>query len=282
MKPMTKEEEQVLFGRALTKEEEKKLERNAPIYRVHQHEEDELIRAMKRYQLEASFQGGPILHHSEVFERRGWMLPFLKSYDELFWGRWDYWGEIVLNGTIEGSGPIPQIHWCTEPQTLNQVKKMFHQCLDYVRHDGGTIDHFADWLLWALGIGEHPPKISAKTNEHWYRTFDLGMVLKHPTDYFSRVLEEESGRGVQAALGYFSTPFHLTQMMTDMVFSSRNPEETKHERFYEPCVGCGAMMLPASNYCLFGAAQDINPVAVKLCKVQMFWYAPWFAVNPFA
>jgi hypothetical protein len=52
--------------------------------------------------------------------------------------------------------------------------------------------------------------------------------------------------------------------------------------FYLPtmicfCVGCAAMLLPASNYFLRGYGQEISGIAVKLCTLQMYFYAPWYA-----
>src|SRR5919197_878659 len=45
----------------------------------------------------------------------------------------------------------------------------------------------------------------------------------------------------------------------------------------DPCVGSGRMLLHASNFslCLFG--QDIDPLAVAMCKINGALYAPWLS-----
>lgn len=256
------------------------IERKTPLYKIYEYSKEELIQAQRRMAAEAILIGGMPKNHSEVFEKRGWLLPFLMSYDQLFTGRWDYWLDIVEKGTIDGSGPIPQIEWCKNTNSIHQVMKMLYDCMNHVYYDGATVEDFADWILWGLAGTNEPPKVSAKVNEHWYRTFDLALVMKYPTDYMSALLEEETSHNKKSSLGYFSTPPSLTQLMTELVYYGRDREEMKYESFYEACCGCGAMMLPASNYNLFGAGQDINPAAVKLCRIQMYWYAPWFAFNP--
>ncbi|MCE3203408.1 DNA methyltransferase family protein [Paenibacillus sonchi] len=219
--------------------------------------------------------GGLPKHHYEVFEKRGWLLPFLFTYDDLLWGRWTYWSDILLKGTIAGSGPIPQIQWTdTWSHPAQSTKKMLSLCL---KHHEANIENFADWLLWGLAASEEALQISEQLNEYYYRTFDLFLLLDNPTDYLSGILCEQTGKGYKAGLGYYPTPFHLTCMMVEMV-SEGVPEEMKRQTVNDPCVGCGAMMLPASNYYLRGSAMDISSIAIKLCKIQMYFYAPWFAI----
>lgn len=270
-----------LFSQPVLKEHLQESDRKAPLYRVHEHSPEKLEKMTTTLLLEAQLLGGLPKHHSEVFHKRGWLLPFLMAYDQLLWGRWDYWGDILVKGTLEGSGPIPQIEWCSS-EHVHQVKKMLTSCLDHTYYEGARIHEFADWLLWGLGATKEPPKISANVNEHWYKTFDLFLVLRYPTDYLSGLLEEASSQGYQQALGYYSTPFTVTTMMNKIVLEgNEDPETHKYESVYDGCVGCGAMLLPASNYTLFGCGQDISPIAVKLCQIQMLWYAPWYAINPF-
>jgi tRNA G10 N-methylase Trm11 len=67
--------------------------------------------------------------------------------------------------------------------------------------------------------------------------------------------------------------------MVEMV-KSDDEEEMKRQIINEPSVGCGSILLAASNYFLRGYGQDISRIAIKLCKIQMYWYAPWFAYHP--
>lgn len=214
-------------------------------------------------------------HHGESLDKRGWLLPFLFTYDDLLWGRWSYWTDILMKGTIEGSGPIPQIEWVDISNSAAQAtKNMLSECMN---HYEATIDNFVDWLLWGLAATLHQPKVSDALNEHYYLHFDLFLLLDNPMDYLSYLLCDQTGRGYKAGLGYYPTPFHITQMMVEMTHAGGDPEVMKRQSVMDPCVGCGAMLLPASNYFLRGYGQDISGIAVKLCMIQMYFYAPWYA-----
>jgi len=45
----------------------------------------------------------------------------------------------------------------------------------------------------------------------------------------------------------------------------------------DPCVGSGRMLLHASNFSLRLYGQDIDPVAISMCKTNGALYAPWLA-----
>ena len=79
------------------------------LYRIDRFSVEQLARLPHEIAGYAQAIGGLPQHHSEVFEKRGWLLPFLFAYDDLLWGRWRYWTDILEKGTIEGSGPTPQI-----------------------------------------------------------------------------------------------------------------------------------------------------------------------------
>lgn len=247
------------------------------LYDVDRFSPEQLLRVQQQVQYLAETADMVVTKPSEALEKNGWLRPYLFAYDTLLWGRWAYWSEILIKGTIEGSGPIPQISWSSSHERIAETKKMLNEC---VSHYDANIGTFADWLLWGLGASETPPAISEKVNEHYYKTFDLFPILDNPTDYLSHVLSEQTGKGYKDAHGYYPTPFHITTLMNNMVYGETEPEEAKKQTVNDPCVGCGAMLLPASNYSLKAAATDVNRTAIKLCKIQMFFYAPWFAAHP--
>lgn len=219
---------------------------------------------------------------SEALQKRGWLLPYLFSYDDLLWGRWEYWHRIMIKKTIEGSGPIPQIKWVDLFKQQKEVKKnqdMLRRCIND-RHREANIHSFAEWLLWGLAVGKEQPNISERVNEKYYKTFDIFHLLKYPTDYMSTLLMEQSGKGYKEALGYYPTPMQVVIAMNDMVISNEDPEVLKHKKIYDPAVGCGACLLPASNHMLRGYGNDVSHIAVKLCKIQCYFYAPWYAIHP--
>ncbi|MEK5400206.1 SAM-dependent DNA methyltransferase [Paenibacillus sp. FSL K6-2859] len=245
------------------------------LYRVDRFSVEQLTRLPHEIAGYAQAIGGLPQHHSEVFEKRGWLLPFLFAYDDLLWGRWRYWTDILEKGTIEGSGPIPQIEWKdTSSHQAEATKKMFAKCL---QHYDSNIDTFADWLLWGMAGSIEAPRISESLNEHYYKEFDLFLVLDNPTDYLSHVLCDETGKGYKSGLGYYPTPFNITRMMVEICHGDSDPEHMKRQSVLDSCVGCGATLLPASNYFLRGYGQDISGIAVKLCTIQFYFYAPWYA-----
>lgn len=245
------------------------------LYRLERFDTQKLLSLQNEISAYAQAINGLPRNHMEVFEKRGWMLPFLFTYDDLLWGRWDYWTKILQKGTIDGSGPIPQIHWSdSHSQGAVATRKMLLNCMN---HHEATIDSFANWLLWGLAASEEKLKMSEQLNEHYYRQFDLFLVLDNPTDYMSNLLCDQTGKGYKSGLGYFPTPFNITRMMVEMVHVSDDPEVMKIQTVCDPCIGCGAMLLPASNYYLRGYGMDISGIAVNLCKIQMYFYAPWYA-----
>lgn len=245
-------------------------------YNISRFSKEQLYKLQHDVKMYSSITKGLPKNHKEVFKKKGWLLAFLYSYDSLLWGRWDYWMDIVVKGTIQGSGPIPQINWSNKGQAgVTQTLKMFDTCLS---HSESTIYTFAEWLLWSLNATDMKElNISEELNEHYYRKFDLFQVLDHPFDYMSEALMNETGKGYHSGLGYYPTPLSLTQLMTDILYGGMNAEDSKKLSVYDPCVGCGALLLPASNYYLRAYAQDISLIATQLCRIQFLFYAPWFA-----
>lgn len=245
------------------------------LYRLERFDTQKLLNLKNQLSAYAQSINGLPQNHVEVFTKRGWLLPFLFTYDDLLWGRWDYWTKILHKGTINGSGPIPQIHWSdSHLQRAVATRKMLSECMN---HYEATIDSFADWLLWGLAASNEELKVSKQLNEHYYRNFDLFLILDNPTDYMSYLLCEQTGKGYKSGLGYYPTPFNITTMMVEMTHGSDDPELMKRQTVCDPCIGCGAMLLPASNYYLRGYGMDISGIAIKLCKIQMYFYAPWYA-----
>lgn len=242
--------------------------------------EAQLVKSFKVQAYYALAMGGVPGSHTEVLDKPGWLLPYLFSQEGLFWGRWEYWSNILSRGTIEGSGPIPQIEWCNDETGLRATFKMLNDCVNYGVHYGVHVDAFADWLLWAFNMAEEPPRIPKEVNEYWYKFFNMTLLLKYPSDYMSLILQQSTSQGFQQAVGYYATPAPVAHMMAQLTLGTADPEKTKQHVAYEPCVGCGALLLPMSNFTLFGCGQDINPTAIKFCKIQMMLYAPWYAHNP--
>ena len=61
--------------------------------------------------------------------------------------------------------------------------------------------------------------------------------------------------------------------MTQMTMGDDADKRSK--RVYDPALGTGRMLLHASNYSLRLYGQDIDPLVVKICKINGALYAPW-------
>ena len=212
-------------------------------------------------------------------EKKGWLLPYLLKLDKIFFGRWEYWLDIIGSDTIP-EGPIPQIDFkATEKYTERLVQKNLKRCLDRGSPElAYSLGVFIDWIMWGLGKGEEFPRVSEKLDDFWYRTFNLGLFYKEPADHWGKIAMESMGKS--NGHGFFPTPASLVQMMTEMTFAGGSPEKQKRASMMDPCCGTGIMFLYASNHSLNIQGNDINPILVKMAKINAFIYIPWLAYRP--
>ncbi|TFB13956.1 hypothetical protein E3V33_00160 [Candidatus Marinimicrobia bacterium MT.SAG.4] len=212
-------------------------------------------------------------------ERKGWLLPYLLKLDEIFFGRWEYWFNIIESDKIL-KGPIPQIPFkAAEEYTERLVQKNIRKCLDRgSREDSNSLGLFVDWIMWGLGKEEEFPRVSETLDDFWYRTFNLGLFYKEPADHWSMIAMESMGNG--NGHGFFPTPASVVKMMTQMTFAGQSLEQQKRTSMMDPCCGTGIMFLYASNHTLNIQGNDISPLLVKMAKMNAFIYIPWLAYRP--
>lgn len=203
--------------------------------------------------------------------KKGWLRPFNLALDHVFSGRWLYWGEAMMKKQVPDE-PIPQIDFY-DPQINGVAQKNLRACLDHHTHNSSTVlDDFLSWILWGLGSSyiEKFPQISDKTDDFWYRTFNLGLLHYDPADHWGIICAER----MYGLNGFFPTPMNICQMMVKMI--AGDPEKAdKTKSFVEPCCGTGTMLLAASNYSLSLSGQDINSTVIKACLVNSYLYIPW-------
>ena len=160
---------------------------------------------------------------------------------------------------------------------------MLHKCLD--ANWNYRLPDFLDWILWGFGEAMNEngdqPKIDSKTNEKWYRLFNLGLLLTNPTDYWGELYSETKGRGSWNRTGFYPTPQNVCNMICKMTMQSdldkaeKNGQDTRILSVMEPAVGTGRMLLEASNYSVNLWGMDVDRVCVNATKINGFLYAPW-------
>jgi len=234
-----------------------------------------------------SIMAGETTWDDYSFEQRtykGWLWAYLLDIDQRVGSqRWNYWIRTLNQGSILDE-PIPQINFGTAD---SNVMSMLRKCLEHhccLMHSAGHREFF-DWILWGFGEGEERPKIDDKVNEHWYRTFNFGIMIQAPHDYLGEIISEaKAGRTYwNNPNAFFPTPHSIVKMMVLMNFGGfdsqgKDTDRDKHAlSVCDPCVGTGRMLMEASNFSLNLFGVDIDLVCVKACKINAYLYVPWLA-----
>jgi hypothetical protein len=222
-------------------------------------------------------------HPEESYEIPGHLLPYVFSYEWLCWGRWEYWMDVMQKGNIEETGPIPQITWCNDPYIIRTVLASLRDCVNYGRDYGCTLEDFADWILFGLNAAPKHPEIPPEVNLYWIKAFDMLSMIRYPHDYLTPLLIEWYASNVEEEKKLSLETLELKDLerKVEIEFTGKNPEELKKMEIYVEEVGCGTALLPYSNYTFFAGGGVQDPLAMKLNKIQMMLYAPWYAQNTF-
>jgi len=188
-------------------------------------------------------------HIRSTKDKPGWLLPYLLGLDEMFYARWDYWIRALDKDRIPDE-PIPSIHF--QPAFAyrgNTVLKNLNSCIDYASHShSNVVERFVDWLLWGFNHrGITFPNVDEKTDDYWYRTFNLGLFYQEPGDYMAELAQNHS---VGVGAGFFATPMSVVEMMVKMTMGDEPRPYHKSKSVLDPYCGTGGMLLFASNYSL--------------------------------
>lgn len=217
---------------------------------------------------------------------RGWLLPALLAFDDMTYGRWDYWGECMYLGRCPDR-PIPPLDFLASAN--KQTWKMLEKSLDAIPNHGSWqtwggfeyFRYFLEWLLYGFGCTwqkEMPqePAGCEGASDRLYQIFNVGAMLVYPYDYFGDMLAENKyGKGA----GFFPTPLELVKMICAMTM--RNYEgDLRTASVLDPCTGTGRFLLVASNYSLNLAGIDIDRTMCLATLVNGYLYAPWLVRRP--
>jgi len=211
---------------------------------------------------------------------RGWLLPYVIGLHGLIPAVADRWGYHLR--TLEVGKlldePIPQITFAAPD---HKVFSLLHDWARLIGWDCGGWSDFRtllDWLCWSLTLNQESPRLSDGVNEKLYRNVDLTPLLETPHDYLGEYVATGKARGWNPT-GFYPTPHNVVECMVRMTMqdTSKDGRDPRTLSTCDPCVGSGRMLLHASNIsmCLYG--QDIDPLAVAMCKINGVLYVPWMA-----
>ncbi|HYT93941.1 MAG TPA: N-6 DNA methylase, partial [Gemmataceae bacterium] len=211
---------------------------------------------------------------------RGWLLPYvieLHGIVPAVANRWGYLLRTLELGKLLDE-PIPQVAF-GPPDT--KVFALLHDWSRLIGYDCGGWSDFRtllDWLCWSLALSNEPPRLSDEVNEKLYRQVNLVPLLERPHDHFGDHVAASKAKGWNPT-GFYPTPHNVVELMVRMTLHDAKAEgrDPRTLTIEDPCAGSGRMLLHASNVslCLYG--QDMDPLAVAMCKINGVLYAPWMA-----
>lgn len=218
-----------------------------------------------------------------------WLLPTLQRIDGALSGRWAWWMECLLYGSI-GDESIPQIAWHDSPSTSAhgnypwcqsevgsgpQILKQFTNVCQEARREGVQLLTLLHWFLYGLepvGARERPnlpDRIEVLMYQDGVQA--LCRMMAVPGDWGAACTYELQQQGFKHT-GWFPTPGSVTSMMVQMIIGEG---DHRAKSVCDPCCGTGVMLLYASNHCLDLYGQDIDPLMIAWTRLQGYLFAPW-------
>jgi hypothetical protein len=211
---------------------------------------------------------------------RGWLLAYVIELHGLVPAvaeRWGYHLRTREAGRLLDE-PIPPI---TFGPPDNQVFSVLPDWSRLIGRDCGGWSDFRtllEWLSWGLALTGEAPRLTDAVNEKLYRAVNLGPLLEHPFDYLGEFVARNKANGWNPT-GFYPTPHQVVECMVRMTMHDTQVEGRDPHLLTvaDPCVGSGRMLLHASNMSLALYGQDIDPLAVTMCKINGALYAPWLS-----
>jgi len=211
---------------------------------------------------------------------RGWLLAYVIMLHErcpAVANRWGYHLRTLEAGKLLDE-PIPQIVFGPPNQ---RVFKLLQDWSALVGRDCGGWSDFRvllDWLGWGLALNNEEPRLSEQVNEKLYRQVNLGPLLEKPYDYLGDYVARNKVNGWNPT-AFYPTPHNVVELIVRMTMHDTRIEgkDSRLASVLDPCVGSGRMLLHASNYSCNLWGQDIDPLAVAMCKINGALYAPWLS-----
>lgn len=214
------------------------------------------------------------------WQYRGWLLPYVIQLHVVIPAVADRWGYHLrtLDAGKLLDEPIPQI---TFRRPDNKIISLLQDWSRLIGRDAGVWSDFRtllDWLCWGLGLMGDAPALSEAVNEKLYRQVNLDPLLQRPYDYLGYYVAQGKSGGWNPT-AFFPTPHEVVDLMVRMTMhdGSTGGRDSRVQCVLDPCVGSGRMLLHSSNTSLNLWGQDIDPLAVAMCKINGALYAPWMS-----
>lgn len=213
----------------------------------------------------------------------GWLIPYIIIGDSAFGsGRWKWWLECLIHGTIPDC-PLPPLHYLSHPSSGKgaQARKHLQDIIDYLAYRHNSWDAFrlfVDWLMWGIGEGNYPERLSDENHAWLYRHFQVGHLQQSPYDFLGDIVADSKGNSKGwNPHAFFPTPLSVCEFMSKLQFGDGS-EKGKFSTVMDPCVGTGRMLLAAGSDSVFLFGQDIDPLMVAITKINLHLYVPWAAL----
>lgn len=211
---------------------------------------------------------------------RGWLLPYVIQLHATVPAVADRWGYHLR--TLEAGrlldDPIPQIEFVTADEKVFKLLREWSALIGYDCGGWSDFSRLLEWLCWGLLLSEESPRLTDAVREKLYRTVNLTPLLERPYDYLGEYVARGKARGWNPT-AFYPTPHPVVEMMVRMTMHDTKVEgrDPRSLSTCDPCVGSGRMLLHAANVTLRLYGQDIDPLAVSMCKINGALYAPWLA-----
>jgi hypothetical protein len=210
----------------------------------------------------------------------GWLVPYVVELHALIpavANRWGYHLRTLEAGKLLDE-PIPQIAFGPPDHKVYSLLQEWSRLVGRDFGGWGDFRTLLDWLSWALALSREEPLLNDEVNEKLYRGVNLVPLLERPHDYLGANVSTNQARGWNPT-GFYPTPHEVVELMVRMTMhdAGKDGRDPRTLSVCDPAVGSGRMLLHSSNIslCLFG--QDIDPLAVTMCKINGALYAPWLA-----
>lgn len=209
---------------------------------------------------------------------RGWMLfqVWLLSGTRAVHTRWIHHFETLAAGRLLDR-PIPPLDFGAPADAKARVLKGLGKMVEKLGRDYGygerALNVLIEWIAFGLACDDDPqPDLPAATADWLYEKFDVAQLLTFPHDYLGDLLESERGRSKRFQ-GFFLTHEHVCGLMTALAADDYDGD-LRLARVYEPAAGSARQLLQFSALSNRLVGQDIDPVCVKISRINGALHAP--------